>query len=192
MNPTLTAALIAGGKSSRMGRDKALLDWNGRPLWQHQLETLQALSPAEILICRADNPPLPAIDARHIPDLLPSRGPLGAIAAALETASTSHLLVLAIDLPHITPDFLKTLLAKTTPDTGIVPKSNHFYEGLAAIYPTHLAPLARQALESNDHSLQTFIKTATQRAGLHAYPISPEDLPKFKNLNTPEDLRERT
>jgi len=187
MKDNLTAALIAGGQSSRMGRDKALLDWQGRPLWQHQLETLAALAPAEILVCRGEREALPVRNARQIPDLLPNRGPLGAIAAALEAASTSHLAVLAIDLPRMTPPFFEQLLAKTTPTTGIVPENDHFYEGLAAIYPTRLAGLARQTLGAKDHSLQAFIKAAHKTGTLQPHPLKKEDLPLLANLNTRED-----
>jgi len=189
MNPTLTAALIAGGKSSRMGRDKALLEWNGRPLWHHQLEVLLALDPTETLICRGEQTLLPVENVRQIPDLLPNRGPLGAIATALAAAPTSHVVFLAIDLPRITSDFLKSLCAQITPATGIVPRNEYFYEGLAAIYPTSLAGLAAEVTAAEDHSLQAFVRQAIRLGLVEAVPLAESEGPLFANLNTPKDVK---
>jgi molybdopterin-guanine dinucleotide biosynthesis protein A len=105
------ALLLAGGRSSRMGSPKALLDWCGRPLWRHQAETLDALAPDERFISL---PPGLAVDCgiwTPVVDRVPDLGPLGGIEAALRAMRSDWLVVLAIDLPAMTTDYLRARLA---------------------------------------------------------------------------------
>src|ERR1043165_8061611 len=117
----LSAVLLAGGESRRMGRDKATLEIAGKPLWQHQITLLESLNPVEILIsARTDHDWRPGT-AIFVVDQPPSVGPLSGIAATLHTCRGSHLLVLAIDLPWMTSSYLHSLLDQLRPGCGIVP-----------------------------------------------------------------------
>src|SRR2546423_4029988 len=90
--------VLAGGKSTRMGRDKALLEWGGQTLLDHMLNLLREVAhPVQV----AGRDPLP--------DRLPGLGPLSGIATGLEASSTDANLFVAVDLPHLTTDFLKYL-----------------------------------------------------------------------------------
>src|SRR5438874_11064541 len=91
----ITAVLLAGGESRRMGRDKATLLFHGKPLWQIQLELLRRLKPAEILVSARTDPSWRPADVQFVADDLPSRGPLSGIAASLAQVHTAHLLALA-------------------------------------------------------------------------------------------------
>src|SRR5436190_20139911 len=99
---TLTAALLVGGESRRMGADKALLGIDGAPLWAWQLQKLRSLSPKKILVSARTRPSWCPADIEVVLDRPPSCGPLSGLSAMLETVQTSHLLVLAIDLPQMT------------------------------------------------------------------------------------------
>jgi molybdenum cofactor guanylyltransferase len=88
--------VLAGGRSSRMGRDKATLDWHGQPLLQHMTELLRQVADTVQVVGR---------DA--LPDRRPNLGPLEGIATALGVTSTDHNLIVAVDLPLLTVDFLK-------------------------------------------------------------------------------------
>src|SRR3954447_23098801 len=94
----LTGFVLAGGKSRRMGRDKALLDWHGQPLLSHMTDLLRSVAEQVMVVGRDP-----------LPDRLPGCGPLSGIATALETTATHANMVLAVDLPHLTRDFLKYL-----------------------------------------------------------------------------------
>ena len=86
---SLSAVLLAGGESRRMGTDKATFVFRGKPLWQVQLETLQKLRPKEIFVSARIDPPWRREDVLFVADLPPSRGPLSGLAASMNRMSTS-------------------------------------------------------------------------------------------------------
>ncbi|MGI8890758.1 MAG: molybdenum cofactor guanylyltransferase [Chthoniobacterales bacterium] len=181
-----SAVLLAGGKSSRMGCDKAFLEIGGRPLWQHQLETLAHLFPARMMISGPSRKEWSAYEI--VPDEQANAGPLAGIAAALKTCGTSHLLVLAVDLPRMTSDYLGLLLKDCTEDQGVVPRGDDFFEPLAAVYPASCTSLAEGNLRSDDFSMQNFVRRGREQQLLLERVITQAEIPLFSNLNSPADL----
>ena len=165
-----------------MGRDKALLEIRGRPLWQHQLETLRQLSPGQLLLSGPSRD-----DIEGIADEVKDAGPLAGIAAALRQSSSALLVVLAIDLPNMTAEFLRSLLAQCEEDRGIVPSSSGRFEPLAAVYPLSCASLAAAALREGEFSMQDFVRRALDQRYVREREIWPNDKWLFQNLNRPED-----
>ncbi|MDC0276267.1 formate dehydrogenase accessory sulfurtransferase FdhD, partial [Verrucomicrobiales bacterium] len=181
---SLSAALIAGGESSRFGEDKAFYQWRGQPLFAFQLAKLAQLEPEQIYLSANQNQPFPdfieGISIVH--DLDGNLGPIGGLAACLEQCETDFLVVLAVDLPNLSPDFLKQLV-----DTGkgIVPRIDGRFEPLATVYPKSILQLVREQIAAGELSLQKLIA----KAGLEALEIESEaDRALFANLNRPEDL----
>ena len=116
------AVLLAGGKSSRMGRDKSALPVNGEPLWQRQLAVLRATEPAEIFISGKSDGPYANCGVEILADDIPDCGPLGGIATALRRCTSERLLVLAVDMPAMTAEFLRSLLGESQRTAkGIIP-----------------------------------------------------------------------
>jgi molybdopterin-guanine dinucleotide biosynthesis protein A len=181
-----SAVLLAGGKSSRMGRDKALLEIDGQPLWQRQMEKLRRLRPAQIMLSGPQRDEWS--DYAVICDEVENAGPLAGVAAALQKCTASHLVVLAVDLPMMTSDFLQSLLGWCGNGRGVVPQSAHGFEPLAAVYPASCAFLASAALRSGDFSLQSFVRKGITEKSLVERRISAAEAPLFTNLNTPADL----
>ena len=85
----ISAALLAGGESRRMGQDKATLVFHGKPLWQIQLDLLRKLRPREILLSARTDPGWRPADVHFVPDQTPSRGPLSGLAATLARADAA-------------------------------------------------------------------------------------------------------
>src|SRR5215467_14754983 len=112
---TLTALLMAGGVSRRMGFDKATVMLAGKPLWQRQLTLLKKLHPQNLCVSARCRPAWCPADIEIMLDEPPSRGPLSGLAAALTRLKTSHLLALAIDLPRMTGLHLRQLWASCHP-----------------------------------------------------------------------------
>lgn len=179
------AVLLAGGRSRRMGRDKALLPLpGGGLLWERQLGTLRALGPAELFISGPRRDGFPA-DVPCLDDPRPDCGPLGGIVGALAATRLTKLAILAIDLPEMTPDFLRALLARAEPGRGVVPRRGQdgFYEPLAAVYPASCRALAEQRLAGGDWSLQSFVRALG--GAVSAHDIAPEEERLFLNWNEP-------
>ena len=182
-----TAILMAGGKSSRMGRDKAWLDYHGRPLWQAQLEKLGFAR--EILISVRETtftgkPP----GYRVVHDEVNGKGPLAGLHAGLKAATFDRVLVLAVDMPEMTTGYLRGLVENTTPEVGLAPEAGGFYQGLAAVYPRRTLPLLEEILSGTDTSFQNLCRQAIAQGFQKARPISPEEQFLFTNWNRPEDL----
>lgn len=186
--PLFTACLLAGGQSSRMGRDKARLDFDGLPLWRHQLQTLAALEPMEILISGRDVADYAESGHPVVTDDFKNAGPLAGIAALLARASHPLALVLAVDMPFMTGGYLATLVQQCAPGRGAVPERAGFCEGLAAVFPKTALPLAESALRGNDCSIQRFIRECAACNLVRMIPVPENQHSLFQNLNTPSDL----
>jgi len=187
--PSFSAALLAGGQSLRMGRDKALLPMPGWDflLWRQQLHTLEKLRPEKIFWSGPIRDGLPA-HLVIVPDKVKKAGPLAGISACLDILESDLLVVLAIDLPQMTATFLQSLLAKCSPECGAVIQRNNFSEPLATVYPKRMASLAKQRLEAGRYAMQELIRKAIKQEMLQAVSLEEKDLPLFRNLNTPADL----
>ena len=163
-----------------MGRDKAFLEFEGEPLWRRQLETLRKLSPEQLMI---SGPPHDEWrEYEIVADEIAGAGPLAGVAAALQRCTAPRLFVLAVDLPRMTADFLRSL------GHGAVPRGPAGFEPLAAVYPVTCLPHALQALQSGNFSMQNFAGRAIDQGLVVERTISAAETLLFANLNTPADL----
>ncbi len=166
-----------------MGRDKALLPVADEPLWRRQWRLLEATGAGEIFLsARREQEWVPS-EVTTLTDAVAGAGPLAGIAAALARCRTTHLIVLAVDLPQMTPEWFRRLAADCAPGRGAVGRRGKFYEPLAAIYPSELRNAAEAALRSGDYALQAFIADAGAR--FHVRDITDTEAPWFENWNEP-------
>jgi molybdopterin-guanine dinucleotide biosynthesis protein A len=185
---SINAVLLAGGESRRMGRDKATLEWRGRPLWEWQIEKLRALGPEKILLsARSDVSWRPA-DVDLILDVPPSRGPLSGLAAALASIESGHLLALAIDMPFMTTEHLRFLCGLASNGIGVIPMIDEKAEPLGAIYPKEARTVFQEALESDNFSLQPIVRKLIALNMLCALPVSGAARDFYANINEPQEL----
>jgi molybdopterin-guanine dinucleotide biosynthesis protein A len=185
-----SAALIAGGRSRRMGMDKALLLWEGLPLWQHQMEKLRALGARELFLsCRSEQGIPPVADVTPVADAWPDAGPLGGIGSCLRVCSAPLLVVLGIDLPLLPVEFLRRLSGECTSGCGAVvtEPGGEFYEPLAAVYPKRMTLFAEEQITAGRFSMQDFIRRGVQQGMLRS-PSLDFEAGWFTNVNAPEDI----
>ena len=182
------AAILAGGKSSRMGRDKALLDFRGAPLVAHIARILAPIFP-EIIVVTANSAIARAADLPAVADTFCGCGPLGGIHAALSYFEAPTFVV-ACDMPYLNSDFIRFLCADLDA-TARVPLSDDGFEPLHAVY-------AATATATFERYLQIEGKMPPMRRVLQeigADWIAPEiarsfdeNLRMFENWNTPDNI----
>jgi molybdopterin-guanine dinucleotide biosynthesis protein A len=182
-----TGVVLAGGKSSRMGRDKALIELDGITLLDRAVELLRPHA-REILVMGDPAKYAPA-HATVIADEQPDRGPLGGITTALARARYVRLLVVACDMPELNDRLLGFL--KTELDKGfdaVVPKNGDRIEPLAAAYHRHAieafqACLKEGVLKMGDAIGRVNTSFLPIEPGTKAWPAG-----LFRNLNALTDL----
>jgi molybdopterin-guanine dinucleotide biosynthesis protein A len=194
MNGSFAALLLAGGKSQRMGSDKALLEWQGQLLWRVQLAKLRALCPDRLLIaCREEQ------RLGHDPDIEwlfdppgNESGPMGAIYRAL-VAVKMPLLVLAVDMPWMTADFMRAeLLCAAGHERGFFISTARGPEPMTAIYVPLMLHRMNRCVEVGLLSLQHFVAECAEAELARVRPIQPQETIFFSNANTPiEWLQEK-
>jgi molybdopterin-guanine dinucleotide biosynthesis protein A len=185
----ISAALLAGGESRRMGRDKATILFRGKPLWQIQLDLLRMLNPKEIFVSARTDPVWRPADAHFVSDIPPSRGPLSGLAASLDRMCGTHLLALAVDMPLMSQKYLRHLCDKIEPHVGVVPRIHGRAEPLAAIYPREAATEFQGALAATDFSLQTLVRHLLDTGKLRELSVTEQDRKLFRNVNEQADLQ---
>ena len=188
MPSPFSALLLAAGRSTRMGCDKALLEIDGVPLWSRQRDTLARAGAAEILLsARPEQKWVQHTSgfSALLHDEQPNCGPIIGVTAGLERAVHPHLAVLAIDLPRVDAAWFQSLLADCAPDVGVVGRRGEFFVPLAAIYPREVKWLAWETIARGDFSLQHFLAAAVAQGFMRVREISAADAVRFENWNEP-------
>jgi molybdenum cofactor guanylyltransferase len=184
----ISAVLLAGGESRRMGRDKATFSFHGKALWQIQLELLRSLEPTEIFVSARTDPAWRHTHVKFVADDPPSRGPLSGIAASLVQMRTAHLLALAIDMPFMSENYLRYLCDKIEAGVGVLPKIGNRAEPLAAIYPREANADFQSALAGTDFSLQSLGDRLVDARKLQEISVTTEEKKLFLNVNELSDV----
>jgi molybdopterin-guanine dinucleotide biosynthesis protein A len=190
----VSAAILAGGRARRLGGvDKASLPIGRARIIDRQLAALSAVTD-DIRIVADDRERYAGLGLRVIADVIPDAGPLGGLYTALVDAAHQRVLILACDLPFVTPALLHRLAAESdSPEQvdraidAVVPRSARGLEPLCALYMKDCAGAARARIERGD------LKVAGFLADLRLRELGPEALAPyddgslFENVNTPHD-----
>ena len=189
----LTGVILAGGRSRRMGRDKAAIPVAGEPLWKRQARVLREAGAASVvLVLRPDQAPPPDTGAAAVQvlrDVYRDAGPIAGLHIALTAPPLAGwYLVLAVDLPSVRPDWYGWLAGSCDDGVGAIVEHENGYEPLAAIYPAAAGPVITAHCERGEYSLQRLAEHLVQTGLLRAIPLSARRLPQLANWNTPADI----
>jgi molybdopterin-guanine dinucleotide biosynthesis protein A len=178
--------LLAGGKSSRMGRDKALLKLDGEMLIARGVRKLRRVC-AEVAI--AGGTPDRWRFGRVISDGVPGLGPLGGIVAALEQTPYEWNLFLAVDMPFVPVEALRALVAAAggVAEMVVLARAEGYVQPLCGVYSRRALMALREELTAG----RLKVKDAVAATGAVGY-VEFADLGWFRNLNTPEEFRTAT
>jgi len=183
-----SAVILAGGKSSRMGCDKAFVELDGQTLIARQIQLVRDVGATEVFISGRTGVDYSRYGGRVLEDRFQGAGPLAGIQSALEAVTSSLLLVLAVDLPCMSADFLRKLAGNCVENAGAVPRVNGNVEPLAAFYPKAVLPLATFLLGQNSFAVRNFTQLCEQ-AGFITLTDLPESAASlFLNCNSPDEL----
>lgn len=181
----ISAAILCGGQSRRMGTDKARLTWNGQDFLDRITESL---SPAdEILLSVAQPDQFAEKTPPKVVDLFPECGPLSGLYSSLIACKNALLFAVSCDMPLV--DFSTVLLLLShleERDDAVVPiDGNGRIQPLCALYRKRTAPIFLQQLQRRDYRIRSvFSEFSTKYV-----PLSPPQDRVFQNLNTPQDYR---
>jgi molybdenum cofactor guanylyltransferase len=182
----LTGIVIAGGKSRRMGAEKGLIPFNGKPLITYPVQMLGKVS-AQVIISANSN----SYDFLGLPviaDQTMGGGPMTGIYSGLLASETEYNLVLSCDMPLISIDLLMHLVASAVGCKAIVAFHQGFAEPLCGIYNRSLIGELESHISTRNFKLITFLETTGAR-----FIEIDERLPFyhpnfFLNVNTPQDI----
>ena len=192
----LSVAVVAGGRSRRMGRDKALIEIHGRPLLQRVIAQVSTVGD-EVFVVASERPEYAAFGVRVVPDRVPGAAALGGIYTAVAEASHPFCLVVACDMPYISSDLLRHMAGLPREYDALVPVTTgdptqgtrDTFETLHAIYGKSCLPAMARRLERGDLKLAELLaELNVRRLPDSAIRTYDPELLSFFNANTPEDV----
>lgn len=190
--PAATGIVLAGGASTRLGRDKASEPLLGRPLLQWVVDKV-AVVVDEIVVVIAAGQTLPPVTTartlRVVEDVLPAKGPLGGIYSGLREARRELALVTGCDMPLLSPPFLRELLRLSEGYDVVMPRRRGRTQALHAVYRRSCLEPMRHQLDAGHLKVISFLPAVRVRYVDEDVwtRFDPEGL-SFFNINTEEDL----
>ena len=187
----LTLAILAGGKSQRMGTDKAIVLFRGESLIRRVINRLASLA-AEVIVIAPGSENYLVEGISIIPDLLPGHGSLGGLYTALSAASHPFVAAVGCDMPFVSADLIthqRDILVSEKADI-VVPSSEKGLEPLHAVYRKDTClPVVKNALDIGEQRMISWFPRVRLRVLTlkEIYPFDPGGL-IFINVNTPGEL----
>ncbi|HFB61767.1 MAG TPA: molybdenum cofactor guanylyltransferase [Bacteroidetes bacterium] len=186
----VTGIILAGGRSSRMGKDKGLCSFRDKPLVSYAVDTLKPLCGEMMISVNHFPEKYAAFGLPVVPDEIQNIGPMGGLHACLKRSKTQHNLVISCDTPFVSTDVFRLLLQHVENYQVVCPSHDTFLiEPLSAYYNTNILGDLEKAIQHKEFKMMRFLK----RIRFRTVPVEKgqsvfrETL--FLNLNTPEDLK---
>jgi len=187
LDPT-SAVVLAGGRSSRLGQDKAFLRINGQFLIERILEKLAQLSD-EVIVVTNETEKYAQFEAIVVGDVFPGTGALGGIYSGLRAASSNHSLVVACDMPFLNLSLLRYMQGLAPNYDVVIPRVGELTEALHAFYSRDCLPLIEERLRTGNLRIVSFLPQVRVRYvdRVEMDIFDPEHLSLF-NINSQSDL----
>lgn len=189
MTNSFTLAIIAGGKSSRMGTNKAFVEIGGQTLIERIIERTKDIGQQETILITNTPDEYKHLNLPMYADVVTDSGSLGGIYTAIYHSQTSHTIVIACDMPFISADVLRFMMSKAINTDVVVPTVEGYPQGLHAIYSQKCLDPIRQKIEQKRLKVIGFYDDVrvthldeNQLAEFNADGLA------FMNVNTPEEL----
>jgi molybdenum cofactor guanylyltransferase len=194
----LSAAILAGGQSRRMGEDKALLEVDGRPMIEYVIDVAREIAD-ETFIVATDRPEYEQFGCRVVPDRLPQSGSLGGIYTAVSEAKHDRCLVLACDMPFVNIDLIRFMVDEADDCDVLIPALGaerssqggfETLETLHAIYSRSCIPAMERQLDAGVYKVIGFFsEVKVKKLSEEQVSAYDDQLLSFFNTNTPEEFQ---
>lgn len=188
----MTGIVLSGGESKRMGTDKAFLRVDGIPLIEHVLRSLRCVVSRIIIVTNTPGP-YASYDVEVVSDAYDKRGSLIGIYSGLLRSSDEYNLVVACDMPFLSPGLLSYMSGLANAYDIVLPKVGEFVEPLHAVYHRRLIPIM------DNHIKRGQLRIRGVFDGLRIRYVTDEEIDRydperrsFINLNTPHEYKEAT
>jgi len=183
----VTAVILAGGNSTRMKSNKALLPYSGELFIERIYRQLSALFPEVILVT---NTPefYRFLPCRMVPDEFPGMGSLAGIHAGLKQSRTDRIFVVACDMPYLNSGLIRQMVAKAQGSDVVIPESDGGFEPLHAVYAKSCLPAMEEALKNGTRKIvNCFDWSKVSVMSKEEIAALDPDFHSFRNINTPEE-----
>jgi molybdopterin-guanine dinucleotide biosynthesis protein A len=187
-NSGITGIILAGGKSSRMGKDKGLVLFRKKPLIDYAIEILGCI--CQSIIISANSSAYESLGLPVYHDIIPDSGPMGGIYTCLKHSLAKQNLVLACDMPFVSGDLLNYLIIRSDGFKAVIPQTpNGNYEPLCGFYHKEMVDVLEKLILNHQFKMLNIL----EESSVKALPLSPE-LPfyheeLFLNINMLNDLK---
>lgn len=181
----ITGIILTGGKSRRMGSDKALLDLNGKTLLEHSIDLCKPF--CENILISSNNTNHSVSGFEMVPDEKPDCGPMGGIYTCLKKSKTDWSFIISVDSPFVEPTFITNVLNEIGEFDAIIPIHSKGKEPLIALYHKNSLVEIGKMMEAENFKMHNLINSINVKWIESANWI--KKYPKlFHNINRPEDL----
>jgi molybdopterin-guanine dinucleotide biosynthesis protein A len=186
--PGVTGIILAGGKSSRYGSNKALVELNGTRLIERAVGVMRAVFQEVILVTNTPSD-YAFLELPMVPDLIKGLGPIGGVYTGLETISGKAGFIIACDMPFLHEGLIRHMAEVRQNFDAVVPRIGWMIEPLHALYTKNCLPVIKASIEAHEYQiakcLQKLRVKYLEKEELLAF--DPE-LMSFFNINEPKDL----
>lgn len=186
----MTGVVLAGGRSSRFGANKALADWRGRPLVQAVADSLLEALPKVLVVTKnaAELAFLKNDRVSVVEDLCPDGHPMGGLFTALHGLATPHAFVAACDMPFVRPELIKAMWHSRADYDAVIPVWRERRQPLCGVYSRACAGLIRASIDADALGISRLFDTLRTRFMLEGEVkgVDPQGL-SFMDIDTRED-----
>ena len=183
----VTCAILAGGKSKRMGRDKALIPVGDRALLSRVYAVAEEVF-SDILVLSNLHTHLDKVRGPIVKDVIPRQGPMIGIVSALLYARTPYVFVLACDMPFLRKEAIEYVLTAARGEDIVIPKTEKGFEPLHALYNRSCISPLLSAIERGRMKIPDIFPLLSVKVVEGKEVFASQGLSIFTNINTEEDL----
>jgi molybdopterin-guanine dinucleotide biosynthesis protein A len=182
----ISGYILAGGKSSRMGTDKALLMFQNEPLLKHMIKLIEPF--CACVSISGQNSDYLVFGAEIVPDLFTDCGPIAGIYSTLCHSGSDWNLLVSVDVPFITDELLRYLISNIGEYDCVIPKHDLGVEPLIGLYHKQVIPVIEDMIKGGDYKLINLVRKLNTRF-LDCNSLIKSNSRLFMNINHPKDYQ---